>query len=80
MVKSGVNYLTSTNQEFTVTRIVDAITEIKNTPETDSYLYFDPKISSSIPRRNTPFQDAIVFIVGGGNYLEFQNLQDYVKV
>lgn len=78
-VQSGVNYLTSSNQEFTTTRIVDSLMEMKNTPETESYLYFDPKISGSAARRNTPFQDAVVFVVGGGNYLEYQNLQDYVK-
>jgi len=34
---------------------------------------------TSIPRKNTPFKDAIVFIIGGGNYVEYQNLQDYAK-
>ena len=36
--------------------------------------------SSAIPRNKMPFQDAIVFVVGGGNYIEYQNLNDYVKV
>lgn len=36
--------------------------------------------SSSIPRSKTPFQEAIVFVVGGGNYIEYQNLMDYLKV
>ena len=27
----------------------------------------------------TTFNDAIVFVVGGGNYIEYQNLRDYVK-
>lgn len=30
-------------------------------------------------RSRTPFQEAIVFIVGGGNYIEYQNLMDYCK-
>lgn len=30
-------------------------------------------------RTKTPFSDAIVFVVGGGNYIEYQNLQDYVR-
>jgi len=30
-------------------------------------------------QKNTPFKEAIVFIVGGGNYVEYQNLQDYSK-
>ncbi|KAG7258066.1 hypothetical protein CRUP_014821 [Coryphaenoides rupestris] len=51
--------------------------------ETDGYRYFDPKMlrgsESSIPRNKNPFQEAIVFVVGGGNYIEYQNLVDYAK-
>uniref|UniRef100_A0A8C6TPC1 Sec1 family domain containing 1 n=1 Tax=Neogobius melanostomus TaxID=47308 RepID=A0A8C6TPC1_9GOBI len=51
--------------------------------ETDDYRYFDPKMlrgsESSIPRNKNPFQEAIVFVVGGGNYVEYQNLVDYSK-
>ena len=68
-----------------MTRIVDALLEQKNGPEVDEYRYFDPKLlrfndSNSIPRATTPFNDAIVFIVGGGNYIEYHNLLDYAKV
>ena len=28
-----------------------------------------------VPRTKTPFADAVVFVVGGGNYIEHQNLQ-----
>ncbi|XP_023376927.1 sec1 family domain-containing protein 1 [Pteropus vampyrus] len=34
---------------------------------------------SSVPRNKNPFQEAIVFVVGGGNYIEYQNLVDYIK-
>jgi hypothetical protein len=68
-----------------VTRIVDEIMEMKTSQETEDYRYFDPKQlrvtdSSQIPRNRTPFQEAIVFMVGGGNYIEYQNLVDYTKV
>jgi hypothetical protein len=33
-----------------------------------------------MPRAKTPFNDAIVFVVGGGNYIEYQNLLDNAKV
>uniref|UniRef100_A0A8C6TSL2 Sec1 family domain-containing protein 1 n=1 Tax=Neogobius melanostomus TaxID=47308 RepID=A0A8C6TSL2_9GOBI len=36
-------------------------------------------VCSSIPRNKNPFQEAIVFVVGGGNYVEYQNLVDYSK-
>lgn len=51
------------------------------TPEGD-YRYFDPKQIkvSDVTRSKTPFNEAIVFIVGGGNYIEYQNLVDYCKV
>jgi hypothetical protein len=31
-------------------------------------------------RNRQGFNDAIVFMIGGGNYIEYQNLQDYAKV
>lgn len=56
--------------------------EFKNSSETDDYHYFDPKQLklTEIPRNRAAFQDAIVFMVGGGNYIEYQNLVDYAKV
>jgi len=66
-----------------VTRIVDELMEQKSPQETEDYRYYDPKqlrADSSAPRGRTPFQEAIVFVVGGGNYIEYQNLVDYTKV
>lgn len=56
--------------------------EFKNSPETEEYHYLDPKQLKvlDVPRNRSPFQDAFVFIVGGGNYIEYQNLVDYAKV
>lgn len=59
--------------------------ELKVSQETDDYRYFDPKQlrvadASQVPKNRTPFQEAIVFVVGGGNYIEYQNLVDYTKV
>lgn len=61
--------------------------EGKPSPDVDDYRYFDPKLvkpnegGSSVPPKNrTQFQDAIVFMVGGGTYAEYQNLVDYAKV
>ncbi|KAK1893384.1 Sec1 family domain containing protein 1 [Dissostichus eleginoides] len=70
-------------ENLPVTRILDNLMEMKSNPETDDYRYFDPKMlrgsESSIPRNKNPFQEAIVFVVGGGNYIEYQNLVDYAK-
>ncbi|CAG5115434.1 unnamed protein product [Candidula unifasciata] len=82
-VMEGVKNLVVKGHNLPTTRIVDALMELKSLPDVDDYRYFDPKLlrtdPSSVPRSKTPFQEAYVFIVGGGNYIEFQNLMDYVK-
>ncbi|XP_071787195.1 sec1 family domain-containing protein 1-like [Asterias amurensis] len=83
-VMEGVKNFVVKKHNLPATRIVDALMEVKSNQETDDYRYFDPKLlrvtdSSAIPRNKMPFQDAIVFVVGGGNYIEYQNLNDYVK-
>eukprot|EP00922_Rhytidocystis_sp_ex-Travisia-forbesii_P064043 GHVS01095226.1.p1 GENE.GHVS01095226.1~~GHVS01095226.1.p1 ORF type:complete len:211 (-),score=36.56 GHVS01095226.1:19-651(-) len=47
----------------------------------EEYLYLDPKAaqlggSGEIPRMRTPFKQAIVFVLGGGNYVEATALQE----
>lgn len=57
--------------------------EMKSHPETDGYRYFDPKMrwgrDGSVLRNKNPFQEAIVFVLGGSNYIEYQNVVDYIK-
>ncbi|KAF7251754.1 Sec1 family domain-containing protein 1 [Varanus komodoensis] len=83
-VMEGVKNLVLKQQNLPVTRILDNLMEMKSNPETDDYRYFDPKMlrgsDSSVPRNKNPFQEAIVFVVGGGNYIEYQNLVDYIKL
>lgn len=72
-------------QNLPVTKIVDELIEMKQSAQTDDYCYYDPRQlnksqSEQLPKNRTVFQDAIVFVVGGGNYIEYQNLMDYVKV
>nr|CAD7203623.1 unnamed protein product [Timema douglasi] len=83
-VMEGVKNLVVKRHNLPVTRIVDELMEMKASQETEDYRYFDPKQlrtseGSQPPRTRTPFQEAIVFIVGGGNYIEYQNLADYTK-
>ncbi|XP_040267116.1 sec1 family domain-containing protein 1 isoform X1 [Bufo bufo] len=82
-VMEGVKNFVLKQQSLPVTRVLDSLLEMKSNPETDDYRYFDPKMlrgnDSSIPRNKNPFQEAIVFVVGGGNYIEYQNLVDYMK-
>ncbi|CAF1590951.1 unnamed protein product [Adineta ricciae] len=80
----GVKNLVIKQYKLPVTKIVDNLMECRSSPETDDYRYFDPKLlrstdAANIARNRQSFNDAIVFMVGGGNYIEYQNLQDYVK-
>ncbi|EGC38806.1 hypothetical protein DICPUDRAFT_148496 [Dictyostelium purpureum] len=76
----GVRSLLPKSKDLFVTRIVESVMDLKNTLDAD-FLYLDPKIQNkaNVPKRTTPFKEAIVFTVGGGNYVEYQNLQDYSK-
>lgn len=65
-----------------MTKALDAFLELKALPETDDYRYLDPKLlrgDVSAPRAQTPFKEAVVFVVSGGNYIEYQNLVDYAR-
>ncbi|KAI9359511.1 Sec1-like protein [Pilaira anomala] len=82
---SGVKNLLPTRRELVVSKIVsDIMTPPQNeTSKASDYLYFDPKVSknSRSPRQHkVTFQEAIVFVVGGGNYVEYQNLQELAAV
>ena len=57
--------------------------ECRSNAETDDFLYLDPKLLKGgdvMPKNRVAFQDAVVFIVGGGNYIEYQNLMDHIKL
>lgn len=65
-----------------MTRIVDELMEMRGG---EDFRYFDPKQlrspdASQLPKHKTPFTEAIVFVIGGGNYIEYQNLVDYTRV
>lgn len=68
-----------------MTRIIESIMEPGGgaNETNEDFLYFDPKVSrasnAKMPRTRTPFQEAIVFVVGGGNYVEYQNLNEYAQ-
>eukprot|EP01133_Synstelium_polycarpum_P002558 gene2558-2932_t len=80
MFSQGVRSLLPKSKDLYVTRVVESIMDLKNTLDSD-YIYLDPKIQNktNVPRRTSPFKEAIVFVVGGGNYVEYQNLQDLAK-
>lgn len=91
LVQQGVNHIKMwipSSRHLYLTRVVDALMEQRGGSSLggveEQYEYYDPKVTNphlqaSMPRKNTPYTHAIVFVIGGGNYVEFQNLQDYAK-
>lgn len=82
-VLEGVKNLVLKWQNLPVTYILDNLMEMKSNPETNDYRYFDPQMlhgnDSSVPRNKSSFPVATVFVVGGGNYKEYQIFVDYIK-
>ncbi|KGU24272.1 hypothetical protein W5Q_03968 [Candida albicans SC5314] len=69
-----------------ITTIVEAIMDPVNASQqsvqlTDEYVYLDPKSRGghSKPPKRQSYQESLVFVVGGGNYLEYQNLQEWAN-
>ncbi|CAN6598186.1 protein Sly1p [Trichomonascus vanleenenianus] len=85
---SGVKNLLPASKDLPVTKIVESIMEpgqsssTASSQITDEYLYFDPRAtrgSASRPPKRQSYDEAIIFTVGGGNYFEYSNLQDWVQ-
>ncbi|XP_074600451.1 sec1 family domain containing Slh [Brevipalpus obovatus] len=81
-VLEGVKNLVVKKFSLPITRVVHDLMDNKNQSELEECRYFDPKLSESEmrpPENQGPFQEAIVFVVGGGNYIEYQNIIDSCK-
>mmetsp|Transcript_27524 Transcript_27524/g.55034 ORF Transcript_27524/g.55034 Transcript_27524/m.55034 type:complete len:689 (-) Transcript_27524:355-2421(-) len=63
------------------TLVLENICEMRPTTEDDDYLYLDPRVKGDVDvstLRNAtraPVREAIAFMIGGGCYGEYQNLQ-----
>ncbi|SCV04730.1 LAMI_0H18624g1_1 [Lachancea mirantina] len=82
---SGIKNFLPEKKTIPISNVVEAIMDPlnssqKNLETTDDYLYFDPKIfrgsHSKKPKRQS-YNKSLVFVVGGGNYYEYQNLQEW---
>ncbi|XP_050363928.1 SEC1 family transport protein SLY1 [Argentina anserina] len=81
-VTAGVKNLLSSDRQLALTRTVEALMEGKPNPEVESYKMFDPRVPKSSLGSNQfkgSFKEAIVFMVGGGNYVEYGSLQELVQ-
>lgn len=63
------------------TRVVENLCEMKPGSEDDDYLYLDPRVKGEVnvaklrTMNRTPVREVTAFVVGGGCYSEYQNLQ-----
>lgn len=78
---SSVKNLIPSQKTTVITNIVQAL--MNNTPHSpvvQDYLYFDPRTTRGGVRRQTgPFNDAVVFVVGGGGVMEYGYLQEWAS-
>ena len=67
--------------KFRTTMVVENICEMRPGTEDDEYLYLDPRVRGDVDvsaLRNAaraPAREAVAFVIGGGCYAEYQNLQ-----
>ncbi|KAL3326412.1 hypothetical protein AABB24_037210 [Solanum stoloniferum] len=83
-VAAGVKNLLSSDHQLALPRAVEALMEGKPNPENESYLLLDPRApksssASSSGHLKGPFKEAIVFMIGGGNYVEYGSLQEFAN-
>jgi hypothetical protein len=90
---SGVKNFLPAQKNLTLTRLVEALMEPSTATtqalqDTDDYLLFDPRSarpSSGIARaggggkNRHVFGEAVVFVVGGGGYVEYTNLLEWAE-
>eukprot|EP00927_Polykrikos_kofoidii_P061394 TRINITY_DN5622_c0_g1_i1.p1 TRINITY_DN5622_c0_g1~~TRINITY_DN5622_c0_g1_i1.p1 ORF type:complete len:638 (-),score=82.44 TRINITY_DN5622_c0_g1_i1:285-2198(-) len=76
--------IVASNKELAICKLLDSLMENKTNPETDKYLYLDPKASPAAygneqTRIRSPFRSACSFVVGGGSYVEMQSVQEWAQ-
>lgn len=81
---SGLKKLLPDKKALPITNIVEAVMDPSHASSnsiqiTDDYLYLDPKSRGGQlkPPKRQSYESAIVFVVGGGNYLEYHNLTEW---
>ncbi len=80
---SGVKNLLPTRKELPVTRILEEVMDSRVGGVTEDYLLLDPRAPKGTVKGKGPrvqHQEGIVFMIGGGNYLEYQNMVEFAQV
>jgi len=88
---SGVKNFLPARKDFPITRLVEALMDPSSAStqalqDTDEYLLFDPRsggrsaarpAAASQGRGRQNFNEAVVFVVGGGSLVEFGNMSEW---
>ncbi|GAA6059635.1 hypothetical protein JCM10212_004138 [Sporobolomyces blumeae] len=87
---SGVKNFLPARKDFPITRLVEALMDPSSAStqalqDTDDYLSFDPRsggrtarpTAAAQGRARQTFNEAVVFVVGGGSLVEFGNLTEW---
>jgi len=85
---SGVKNFLPARKDFATTRLVEALMDpsaasTQALQDTDDFLFLDPRARSSAAAgagrggKRMASQEGIVFVVGGGGYVEFGNLMEW---
>ncbi|KZP00939.1 SLY1 protein [Calocera viscosa TUFC12733] len=83
---SGVKNFLPARKDFATTRLVEALMDpatasTQALQDTDDFLFLDPRARSSAAGgrggKRMASQEGIVFVVGGGGYVEFGNLMEW---
>ncbi|KAL3137459.1 hypothetical protein ABBQ38_004749 [Trebouxia sp. C0009 RCD-2024] len=79
-ITKGVKNLLAGNQQAAVTVAVEGLMDAKASADPDAFITFDPKaMSGRASKAAGPFKEALVFMIGGGNYLEYESLSLYAS-
>ncbi|OCF79126.1 hypothetical protein I204_01072 [Kwoniella mangroviensis CBS 8886] len=88
---SGVKNFLPARKELTITRLVEALMDPSTAAtqalqDTDDYLFFDPRASrgrnpvgGSTGKGRQQYSESVVFVVGGGGYVEYGNLMEWAN-
>lgn len=85
-IASRIKNFIPEKKQLPITNIVEAIMDPSNASNalvqlTDDYMYLDSKSRGgrSKPPKRLSYAESLVFVVGGGNYIEYQNLQEWAS-
>ncbi|CAD2099210.1 hypothetical protein YYG_02951 [Plasmodium vinckei petteri] len=80
-ILQGAKNLLPKRREIKITKLVETLIENKPSALNDQFIYIDPKNPpntkmNNLYIKNENIKDCIIFIIGGGNYIEVSALKD----